>query len=119
MMGLTLDRESLYRRIDARVEAQLADGLVDEVRRLLAAGVPAGSPAMQGLGYKEIAGCVMGAYDLGEAVRRLTRNTRRYAKRQWTWFRRDPRVVWVDAGDGDTGVVADRLHAIMDATFST
>jgi tRNA dimethylallyltransferase len=119
MMGLTLDRLILYRRVDARVEEQLAAGLVQEVQRLLDTGVPAEAPAMQGLGYKEIIGWLTGVYDRSEAVRLLKRNTRRYAKRQWTWFRRDPRVTWIDAAEGDAGVLMDRLHAIMNATFST
>ncbi|MDR7545291.1 MAG: tRNA (adenosine(37)-N6)-dimethylallyltransferase MiaA [Armatimonadota bacterium] len=118
VVGLTMERGALYRRIDARVDAQLAAGLVDEVRGLLASGVPAHAPAMQGLGYREIAGWLAGAYELDEAVRRLKRNTRRYAKRQLTWFRRDPRIVWVPTTGADADSVAARVHAIMDAKFS-
>lgn len=107
MVGLVADRAELYRRIDARVDAQLAAGLADETRRLLAEGVPLAAPGMQALGYKEIAGWLRGAYGYEEAVRLLKRNTRRYAKRQLTWFRRDPRVQWVDV----TGLTPDALLA--------
>lgn len=117
MVGLLADRDCLYARIDARVEAQLAAGLVDEVRKLLSRGIPDHAPAMQGLGYKEIAGWLRGRYDYEEAVRRLKQNTRRYAKRQFTWFRRDPRIVWVDITGIDPATLADRVHAIMDAEF--
>jgi tRNA dimethylallyltransferase len=114
MVGLTMDRAALYRRIDARVQAQLEAGLVDETRRLLAEGQPLDCPAMQGLGYKEMAGWLLGAYGYDDAVRLLARNTRRYAKRQLTWFRRDRRIRWVDVTDLDPGAVLARAHAIMD-----
>lgn len=116
VVGLTMERAQLYHRIDARVEAQLEEGLVDETRRQLAAGVPLEAPAMAALGYKELVGWLQGAYAFSEAVRRLKRNTRRYAKRQLTWFRRDPRIRWIDATHVDAGALAARVHAIMDAT---
>ncbi|WPD20055.1 tRNA (adenosine(37)-N6)-dimethylallyltransferase MiaA [Thermaerobacter composti] len=95
LYGLTDHRQRVYRAIAARVDRQLARGLVDEVRRLLAAGYGPELPAMQALGYKEIVGYLRGEYDLAEARRRLIRNTRRYAKRQWTWFRHQlPGVRW-------------------------
>jgi len=107
MVALTAERAELYRRIDARVDAQLAAGLVDETRRLLALGIPAAAPSMQTLGYKELAGWLRGAYGYDEAVRLLKRNTRRYAKRQLTWFRRDPRIQWIDV----TGLTEEALLA--------
>lgn len=115
MVGLTMERTQLYGRVDARVEAQLASGLEEETRRLLDQGVPLAAPIMQALGYKEIAGWLMGSYDVEEAVRRLKRNTRRYAKRQLTWFRRDARILWVDATDLTQGAVIERVHAIMNS----
>jgi tRNA dimethylallyltransferase len=118
VVGLTMERSALYRRIDERVDAQLAAGLVEETRALLARGVPASAPAMQSLGYKEIGGWLRGAYDYGEAVRRLKRNTRRYAKRQLTWFRRDPRIRWLDA-DADHRTLAAQAHAMMEAEFTS
>ncbi|OFX27217.1 MAG: tRNA (adenosine(37)-N6)-dimethylallyltransferase MiaA [Armatimonadetes bacterium RBG_16_67_12] len=118
MVGLAADRSSLYARIDARVDEQVAAGLVEEVRGLLSQGIPEDAPAMGGLGYKEIAGWLRGTYEYEEAVRRLKRNTRHFAKRQLTWFRRDPRIVWVDVTVGDSMAIVDRVHAIMDAELS-
>jgi tRNA dimethylallyltransferase len=118
VVGLVADRSTLYARIDTRVDEQLAAGLVEEVRGLLSQGIPEDAPAMGGLGYKEIAGWLRGRYEYGEAVRRLKRNTRHFAKRQLTWFRRDPRIVWVDVTAGDSMAIVDRVHAIMDAELS-
>jgi tRNA dimethylallyltransferase len=75
----------------------MADGLADEVRRLLDAGLAEGTTAMQGIGYKEIARALAGECGLDEAVERVKQATRNYAKRQLTWFRRDERVVWIEA----------------------
>ncbi|KUK40952.1 MAG: tRNA dimethylallyltransferase [Clostridia bacterium 62_21] len=96
MFGLTMPREELYRRIEERVDRMLAAGLVDEVRRLLEGGYHRRFTAMQALGYKEIAAYLEGESTFEEAVRLLKRNTRRFAKRQLTWFRRDPRIRWLD-----------------------
>jgi tRNA dimethylallyltransferase len=87
IMRLTADREALYRRIERRAEDFFANGLVDEVRRILESGVPADGTAMRGIGYKEVAAMLAGAYDEDEALRLVKQNTRRYAKRQETWFR--------------------------------
>jgi tRNA dimethylallyltransferase len=119
MVGLTMARAALHARIDARIEQQLADGLVDETRRLLHEGVPVDAQSMQGLGHKEIAGWLSGSYAYDEALRRLRRNTRLHAKRQLTWFRRDSRVRWMDLTDVSQGDVTQRAHAIMDAELST
>ncbi len=97
IIGLTCDRQELYRRIDLRVDRMIAAGLVDEVRALLER-YPPGLTAMQALGYKEIQGYLAGRYTFDEAIEILKRETRRYAKRQYTWFRRDKRVIWVDLG---------------------
>lgn len=94
--GLTLDREELYQRIEARVDRMLADGLVDEVRGLVERGYAESLVAMKGLGYAQIAAHVRGATTLEEAVRRLKRDTRRFAKRQLTWFRADPGIEWIE-----------------------
>lgn len=117
LVGLTMERAHLYRRVDGRVEAQMASGLEEETRRLLDQGVPLATPLMQALGYKEIAGWLLGSYDAAEAVRRLKRNTRRYAKRQLTWFRRDPRIAWLDVAGLSPETVAERAHAIMRSEF--
>lgn len=96
MFGLTMDRQKLYRRIEQRVDIMLAAGLVDEVRGLLEQGHPRELNSMRGLGYKEIAAYLTGEISLERAVEILKRNTRRFAKRQLTWFRRDSRIEWLD-----------------------
>ncbi|HLW48658.1 MAG TPA: tRNA (adenosine(37)-N6)-dimethylallyltransferase MiaA [bacterium] len=109
MVALTVDRERLYERLDRRIDAQLAAGLVEEVRTLLRAGYDRSFPALQGLGYKEIAEHLEGEASLEAAVAEFRRNSRRYAKRQWTWFRADPRYRWIDAGDEPPERVASRI----------
>lgn len=96
VFGLTMSRQALYGRIDERVDQMIQAGLVEEVAGLLERGVSPDLPSMQGLGYKEIAGYLRGDYSLTEAVSLLKKNTRRFAKRQYTWFRADARVRWID-----------------------
>jgi len=93
--GLDLPRAELYRNIAERVTAQLQRGLVEEVRRLLQRGYGEHLVSMQGLGYRQIACYLQGRCSREEAVARLIRDTRRYAKRQYTWFRADPTVRWL------------------------
>ncbi|NLI13746.1 MAG: tRNA (adenosine(37)-N6)-dimethylallyltransferase MiaA [Peptococcaceae bacterium] len=95
MFGLTMEREALYKRIEQRVDLMLAAGLVEEVARLLRMGFSTELSSMRGLGYKEIAAYLTGAMSLDQAVDVLKRNTRRFAKRQLTWFRRDNRIRWL------------------------
>ncbi|QIA28224.1 tRNA (adenosine(37)-N6)-dimethylallyltransferase MiaA [Thermaerobacter sp. PB12/4term] len=114
--GLTAQREDVYRAIARRVDRQLARGLVEEVRRLLEAGYDTRLPALQALGYKEIAAYLRGEYDLAEARRRLIRNTRHYAKRQWTWFRHQlPEVRWFDRREWTLPQVARFIAAEVEA----
>jgi tRNA dimethylallyltransferase len=94
--GLTAPRDELYRRVEARVEAMLAAGLLEEVRGLVAQGCHEHLVSMKGLGYAQMLPYLRGEIPLEEAVRRLKRDTRRFAKRQLTWFRADPRVRWID-----------------------
>jgi tRNA dimethylallyltransferase len=98
MFGLAGDREWLYSRIDRRVTDQVKNGLVEEVAALLDRGYDEGCPAMQGLGYKELVPHLRGVYSLEEAVEMIRGNTRRFAKRQFTWFRPDRRIIWLDVG---------------------
>lgn len=95
IFGLTRPREILYRRINERVDAQIEQGLIEEVRRLKAryGDLPV---ARQALGYKEIHAYLTGELTLEQAVERLKRDTRRFAKRQYTWFRREPGIRWID-----------------------
>jgi tRNA dimethylallyltransferase len=96
MFGLILEREILYKKIEQRVENMIREGLVDEVKGLLYRGFSTGLSSMRGLGYKEIAGHLAGEISLEQAVEILKRNTRRFAKRQMTWFRRDERIRWLN-----------------------
>lgn len=89
-------REELYRRIDLRVDRMVEAGLVEEVRGLRDQGYTKEMVSMQGLGYKEILDYLEGNSSLSEAVYRIKRDTRHFAKRQLTWFRREPDVIWVD-----------------------
>ena len=113
MTGLRMPRPLLYERIHRRVDDQIAQGLVEEVRGLLLAGVPPAAPAMQGLGYKEIVPYLQGRVALDAAVVTLKRNTRNYARRQEIWFRRDPRIRWLDVGHADAEAVAATIRAML------
>ncbi len=93
--GLEMDRERLYARIDARVDRMIQAGLLDEVQRLLAAGYAPELKSMQSIGYRHMVEFLEGHMDWEETVRTLKRDTRRYAKRQMTWFNADPEIVWV------------------------
>lgn len=95
-IGLELPREVLYRRIDERMDQMIAAGLFAEAGRLYPFK---GHNALQTVGYQEIFDFMDGAYDREEAVRLLKRNSRRYAKRQLTWFKRDPDIRWFDPGE--------------------
>lgn len=99
---LYYERETLYRRIEARVDQMIDQDLVAEVRGLLDAGYQRDMVAMQGLGYKEVVGFLFNEYSLAEAVQLLKRNTRRFAKRQLTWFRRYSSIKWIDMEKYDT-----------------
>ncbi len=98
---LTADRAALYARIDRRVERMMEQGLADEVRRLAAMGCNRQMVSMQGLGYKEILAYLEGEYSLEEAIRIIKRDTRHFAKRQITWFKRERDVRWLNLPDFD------------------
>ena len=93
---LTDDRKKLYERIESRVDQMLSKGLVDEVRTLKEQGCNASMVSMQGLGYKEILEYLDGRCSLLEAVEKIKKETRHFAKRQLTWFRREKDVIWLD-----------------------
>ncbi len=110
--GLTLPREELYRRIEERVDRQLEAGLVEEVRGLLDRGYHEGLTSMKGLGYAQFARYLRGQCSLEEAVVQLKRDTRRFAKRQVTWFRADARIRWLDMQE--VGGPAGAARIILD-----
>lgn len=95
-IGIDVPRAELYRRIDLRVEQMLVDGLVEEVQGLLAAGYSPGLKALRSIGYKEICAYLAGELPLSEATELIKRDTRHYAKRQMTWFKREPEINWVE-----------------------
>lgn len=123
-IGLTAPREVLYRRIDARVDEMLSQGLLDEVRGLVDRGLESWLTSVQALGYKEFFPYLRGSEELGTAVDRLKQGTRRYAKRQMTWFRREREVRWLDRGEraGDetlAGEIAELAEGVWGSTPNT
>ncbi len=104
-------RERLYERIERRVDEMINLGLVEEVQRLKDMGVKRGMSSMQGLGYKEILDYLDGVTTLEEAVYLIKRDTRHFAKRQLTWFRREKEVIWIDKDQFDYD--EDRMLAFM------
>ncbi|MEG1538137.1 MAG: tRNA (adenosine(37)-N6)-dimethylallyltransferase MiaA [Clostridiales bacterium] len=94
MIGLTMGRERLHQRIAQRVEQMLHNGLTTEVEGLLQAGIGRDAQSMQGIGYRHIAAYLYGEMTYGETVELIKRDTRHYAKRQYTWFKRDERIHW-------------------------
>ena len=111
-LGLNYEnRADLYARIDARVEEMAASGLADEVRALLESGVSSGCTAMQAIGYKELCAAVEDGGDLTAALDEVKLRSRQYAKRQLTWFRRDPEIFWAPPGD------TDKIIAYIDGTL--
>ena len=95
-MAIRGERQELYRRIELRVERMLQDGLLEEVRSLLSRGYSRESKAMRSIGYKEIAAHLAGEMTLDEAVMLIKRDTRRYAKRQMTWFGKENDIYWLE-----------------------
>jgi tRNA dimethylallyltransferase len=102
LVGLRREREDLYRRIEQRVELQIARGLIEETACLLSAGFSSELPSMRGLGYKQMTRYLRGEQTREEAIATLKRDTRRYAKRQMTWFRADPKIEWIDLKPDET-----------------
>jgi len=95
-IGLRMEREILYQRIDRRVDAMVDAGLVEEVKGLLDRGYTADLKSMQSIGYRHMGDYLQGRTPWDEAVRTLKRDTRRFAKRQMTWFRADPDIIWMN-----------------------
>ena len=112
-IGLHVEPEVLRERIDARVDRMVEDGLVQEVEGLLEAGFRKGITAPQAIGYKEIVSAIDGEVGLDEAIEQIKVSTRRYAKRQRTWFRKDKRIRWIDATSFDIArLTEEALSAI-------
>lgn len=110
------NRQDLYDRIDRRVEGMMERGLLDEIRSLLAAGVPKSTTAMQAIGYKEFLDVLDGRSELSQAIAQVQQSSRRYAKRQLTWFRRNPAMHWLRRGDhfGSAEILATAFRLATD-----
>ncbi|MBI5076641.1 MAG: tRNA (adenosine(37)-N6)-dimethylallyltransferase MiaA [Nitrospirae bacterium] len=111
-IGITRAREELYQMIDARVDAMFKSGLIDEVRSIMQMN-PDRTP-LQAIGYKEIAKYLNREIDLSEAERLMKRNSRRYAKRQFTWFRQEEGIIWIDVTGTNNG--QEVFQAVRQAT---
>jgi len=96
VLGLTMDRQRLYQRINARVDQMIEAGLHKEISTLIGNGLAADSTALQAIGCKELVACIQGSITLADAVRQIKQSSRRYAKRQMTWFKRMPYIQWVE-----------------------
>ena len=97
-----VNRQDLYNRIDLRVELMLRDGLLDEIRSILGSGIPESATAMQAIGYKEFIDAMAGRDTLENAVASVQQSSRRYAKRQLTWFRKNPKMNWICRKSGQS-----------------
>lgn len=111
-IGIDPPRDALYARINARCERMFAGGLVEEVKGILAAGHSPAAKPFGSVGYKEALAFVRGEADLGAAIELAQRNTRRYSKRQWTWFRRDAEIVWLTGFGCDPAVERAALDLV-------
>ncbi len=116
-LGISPDRDELYRRLDARCESMFREGLVDEVRRILALGYSPESKPFESHGYKQALQMLRGELTAKEALFYAQRNTRRYAKRQMTWFRQEPAVEWLRGFGSDAAVQSTALE--LTAAFLT
>jgi tRNA dimethylallyltransferase len=96
------DRAELYRRIDLRVDIMLQQGLIPEIRELLASGIPEKCTAMQAIGYKEFVAALEGRCTIEEAADEVRKSSRHYAKRQLTWFRRNKNIHWLTRQTGES-----------------
>ena len=114
-LGLDPDRAALQLRLEDRTRAMFGHGLLKEVRGLLAAGATGAEKPFEALGYKQALLCLRGALTLEQAVESTIVETRQYAKRQRTWFRRDPEILWLTGFGDDAGIVAQATQAGINA----
>jgi tRNA dimethylallyltransferase len=113
LFGLSMSRATLYERIERRIDEQMAAGLIEEVAELIRRGCDERLPSMKALGYKQIAGYLRGEYDLQTCVDMFKRDTRRFAKRQLTWFRAEPDICWIDVEGRDSADVAAEISGML------
>jgi tRNA dimethylallyltransferase len=118
-VGIELERTELYSRIDARVDQMLSEGLLDEVAVLLEEGYRDALTAAQAIGYKEFVPVVEKGTDVDVATAAVKQASRRYAKRQLTWFRRDPRVRWISADGMSSADIASAAETLVESSART
>ncbi|MDF2500709.1 MAG: miaA [Anaerosporomusa subterranea] len=118
VIGLSMEREKLYERINRRVDTMIAMGLADEVKRLVEQGVPLTSQAMQAIGYKQMIGYVKGEYSLADAAETIKLATRHFAKRQMTWYRKMPYIRWVNVDEyTDHSTLMEQIYNLVAEKF--
>lgn len=114
MVGITYPREKLYERINLRVDIMLREGLLEEARCIFDKGYDLSLPSLQGLGYRQLFRHFQGSCTLEEAVEAIKNETRHFAKRQMTWFKRDNRIVWFDASEyADAEKMYDEMYKVL------
>ena len=115
-IGLTMERQEIYRRIDERVDRMIEEGLVEEVRGLVERGYGHDLPSMSGLGYQQIGMYLRGEVSLEEAIQLIKRHTRRLVRHQYNWFRLDAAAIrWFDALSDSYGEIRDRVALFLEA----
>lgn len=114
LIGLIRDRAVLYERINQRVKALIDAGLIEEVRKLQEMGLSEEDTSMKGIGYKEVLSFLNGEYNLDEAIRLIQRNTRRYAKRQITWFKRYQDIRWFNLTELKDNALKEIISYVQD-----
>jgi tRNA dimethylallyltransferase len=115
IIGLTMQRESLYGRVDSRVDEMIKHGLVDEVKDLISRGYGLDLPSMSGIGYKQIAMFIKGELDLTAAIEQMKKETRRFARHQYAWFRPgDARIHWLDENSDIQKEAVELVTAFLD-----
>ena len=116
--GVGCDRESLHKRLGKRVEKQMEDGLFEEVLRLHNKGYSHDSTAMLGIAYRQLLGVIRGEYSLDEGIEMIVRDSRRYARRQYTWFNKNKRIKWLDINSlEDIKPIAEKI--LIDYNYIT
>ncbi len=114
IIGLTMQRENLYLRVDSRVDEMIKHGLVDEVKDLMSKGYSLDLPSMSGIGYKQIAKSIQGEMDLTSAVEQIKKETRRFARHQYAWFRpNDARIHWLNENNNVPEEAANLVSSFL------
>ncbi len=115
-LGLGMEREALYQRVNARVDRMREEGLIEEVKGLLDAGFKEALTSRQAIGYKEVISALDGQCSMDEAFSQIKQATRRYAKRQMTWFRRDGRIQWLDVTNASAEDIVEQAVRALKST---